>query len=748
MKKILSLIIACAMVLALVPALTMADPVAVATWTIGADAALSTSGSALTGLARTDGGTTQASSSGATNVGGSGWAIGEGFTFSFDASGFENLTLAAKTRASNTGPVNWKVDFSIDEGDTWTAMGTFAAANVSAGVEQNFTFPAAVEGEGEVIVRIVVVDAAGVNGSPFAAGGTFYLVDAVVVSGDETGGGTGPTPLSCGCDCEACVLNEGCDDGDGGLLCETGCECDCCDDGSTGPCTHPGDPIVVPAVIGDCVTKAVSAGTKCGECEAILSGVVEGAVDATNHKGPSVDVAAVVGTCTVKAVSAGKKCDACKVATEGVVEGALDPANHKKADDTAWGTTLVGDVDATETEAGYTGDLICDGCQAIIEEGEVIPPTGGAVEPTFDYTIIAPEIFSKGNMVEKGGKSYLVYPITISGLNPNEYSLSSIEFILKFDNTKLRVNQEMNADEELVFMLYPNFTSANNGRFELNVNTVPGEPGSNQILVAAAFSSRAVPQPVGSDVVLNVWFEILGNPADGTVIPVTFTKAGLTVVTYPALGEVGTQTYTVGSKNGWVEIGAPATPELDYSELEALHALGLIKTPISVSTLEGKDVKPGEYWAKTQADINAFNAEMAKAKKMLDDKDAEDQKEIDDLLKDLQAAYDKIFGPVVVDKSDLQEKYDDALEFKADEQDQKFSDASKGLQDKWIAAIAAAKKVLDDQNATQAQVDKALADLSALLKTGESTVIFAFAGTLVLALAGLAYTVVRKRKFD
>lgn len=39
-------------------------------------------------------------------------------------------------------------------------------------------------------------------------------------------------------------------------------------------------------------------------------------------------------------------------------------------------TTLAGEEPATCTGVGYTGDLICDDCGKVIEEGEVIPAHG------------------------------------------------------------------------------------------------------------------------------------------------------------------------------------------------------------------------------------------------------------------------------------------------------------------------------------------------------------------------------------
>lgn len=69
------------------------------------------------------------------------------------------------------------------------------------------------------------------------------------------------------------------------------------------------------------------------------------------------------------------------------------------------------------------------------------------------------------------------------------------------------------------------------------------------------------------------------------------------------------------------------------------------------------------------------------------------------------------------------------------------SDSSKfsaKLRAKWEAALADAKKLLANENATQAQFDDAATRIYGLSKTGESTVAFVFVGVALTALVGLA----------
>ncbi len=70
-------------------------------------------------------------------------------------------------------------------------------------------------------------------------------------------------------------------------------------------------------------------------------------------------------TCYAKAM-----CSVCAVAY-----GGLDPENH------AGGEIVIGYMDATVTEPGYTGDVICLGCGAVLSKGQEIP----AGEREHDY---------------------------------------------------------------------------------------------------------------------------------------------------------------------------------------------------------------------------------------------------------------------------------------------------------------------------------------------------------------------------
>ena len=150
-----------------------------------------------------------------------------------------------------------------------------------------------------------------------------------------------------------------------------------------------------------------------------------GEVDKTNHKGPiTEDVNAKEPTCTAEGYTGDKVCDACgEVVTAGTniakkdhspaAAWSYDDANHWKVCTLGCGTILdeapheaedeatcvskakckicgaeYGEVDpsnhtdvelvgykiATETEAGYTGDFVCNDCGVTVATGKVVEP--------------------------------------------------------------------------------------------------------------------------------------------------------------------------------------------------------------------------------------------------------------------------------------------------------------------------------------------------------------------------------------
>ncbi|MCL2672505.1 MAG: 5'-nucleotidase C-terminal domain-containing protein [Clostridiales bacterium] len=97
------------------------------------------------------------------------------------------------------------------------------------------------------------------------------------------------------------------------------------------------------------------------------------------------------------------------------------------------------------------------------------------------------------------------------------------------------------------------------------------------------------------------------------------------------------------------------------------------------------------------------------------------------------------------DKEDLLAAILEALAFMDSDA---FDKLSKELQDLWIATVGAGIESYLNHDATQKEVDDATDAINRLKKTGETEIIFAVAGVLLLAVAGLAYVSLRRRRYN
>ena len=87
------------------------------------------------------------------------------------------------------------------------------------------------------------------------------------------------------------------------------------------------------------------------------------------HESTTV-VPATVSTCVAKGHSAYTLCRICGQRISEYEEYPIDPDNH------TGGTHSEGAVAATMLSDGYTGDTVCNSCNAVITPGEIIPATG------------------------------------------------------------------------------------------------------------------------------------------------------------------------------------------------------------------------------------------------------------------------------------------------------------------------------------------------------------------------------------
>ena len=107
-------------------------------------------------------------------------------------------------------------------------------------------------------------------------------------------------------------------------------------------------------------------------------------------------------------------------AIEGSPELPIDESNHVGE------TELRDDKEATDTEAGYTGDLYCLACGNIAKKGEIIPAESiGTITTDVGFMIYAPDTTLPGSLI--------TVDIMAATLADTAKELSSINFTLTYD---------------------------------------------------------------------------------------------------------------------------------------------------------------------------------------------------------------------------------------------------------------------------------------------------------------------------
>ncbi|GEM_PF-1221509 len=113
------------------------------------------------------------------------------YTATVNAAGYTGLSVSASFRASNTGPKNIALYYSVD-GTNFTAVeGASVALEGTNWGALTGTLPEACDGAEALTVRFAVTDTTSANGNTVAGTGTLRI-DDVTISGE--GGGTTPDP--------------------------------------------------------------------------------------------------------------------------------------------------------------------------------------------------------------------------------------------------------------------------------------------------------------------------------------------------------------------------------------------------------------------------------------------------------------------------------------------------------------------------------------------------------------------------
>lgn len=118
----------------------------------------------------------------------SGWNSGSGTKYwetEVNALGYYNLSVSSKQRASNTGPRDFKLQYKIGAGGTYTdvASGTITTAvDWTTGVLNDLPLPAACDNQSSVFLRWIMTSNVSVNLGTVQSGGTSGI-DEVFVNG-------------------------------------------------------------------------------------------------------------------------------------------------------------------------------------------------------------------------------------------------------------------------------------------------------------------------------------------------------------------------------------------------------------------------------------------------------------------------------------------------------------------------------------------------------------------------------------
>ena len=100
------------------------------------------------------------------------------------------LVLSSKQNSSNTGPKDFKVQYKISEGGTWTDVTGAAitvADNFTTGVLNAISLPSSCDNQTDVYLRWIMTSNTSVNNSTVASGGTSRIDDILIFARAPTG---------------------------------------------------------------------------------------------------------------------------------------------------------------------------------------------------------------------------------------------------------------------------------------------------------------------------------------------------------------------------------------------------------------------------------------------------------------------------------------------------------------------------------------------------------------------------------
>lgn len=375
----------------------------------------------------------------------------------------------------------------------------------------------------------------------------------------------------------------------------------------------------------------------------------------------------------------------------------------------------------------------------------LVPMAAFAAAEDNAFSMTAPTAYTNDITVEISGEKYLKVDIKLNNNSANFNStwlLSSTGFTLKYDKTKLTyVSNSKELSKLYTYNLVENgFTHVKEkvygGSYAVNTEDA-GE-------VIFAFATDYGMYLDEGNVLFSIYFKLADTVAAGSIIDLTITDSDLGLVApgYDADNKyveptVDAAEYTFEGKSGVLTVGSlpidKSALQKEYDADKALYESATIGDP---TKLPNNTV----YLTTTNAAIDA--AALAAAKKVLDDANAT-QTQVDAATLALKNAF---IAPGTV-KVNFTALYDALVAAQQFINSEEFKNCSAELQKKWTDAYNSGIAVYNDvRTSTQAQVDAAANTLNNLRKTGESTMVFLYAGLGVMALAGLA--LVLRRRFN
>ena len=96
-----------------------------------------------------------------------GWSMGAYWEFTIDTTDYEDITFTVKNQSSNTGPRDWELQYSIDNGNSYESIegSAIESANSLGERYSNFLLPIEVENQSQVKIRMVVTSDDRASGS-------------------------------------------------------------------------------------------------------------------------------------------------------------------------------------------------------------------------------------------------------------------------------------------------------------------------------------------------------------------------------------------------------------------------------------------------------------------------------------------------------------------------------------------------------------------------------------------------------